>query len=262
MFLLLLAFAHLAVEDAMPAPVAAAPGEILVAPGAAVRAATLAQLTRSPPQPVEVRFMCEISDRGEPRRCLSANAPLPATWPEFYDRSAEFGRSMLEAGADEIMRAALDRVRVVRLRVDPAAASRRRLVILTETISATDAWPVAPPAVAAGRIPAAELQFSYPDAAPELLDTIYPEYALRNEWWARVVMTCRVADGAALQCRDAVIELPDRSDARQQERAEVSRQMIMASYQLSSVARVEPKAPGRDLAGQDVEFSLTWRIED
>jgi hypothetical protein len=248
-------------DERFPVPVAASPAEILLAPSAALRSATVGRPGGSPGEPAIVRIVCAVRpSRGFPERCmLLAPTSLPATWPDFRREADAFARTMASPAADPVARAALERVRLIRLRPRPAAGSDiLRAVIFTETIQASDFLP--PPAAAAERLRQDDLTM-VARGDTGLLTSLYPLQALRNHRPARVAMTCRIGGDHFLLCADGTVTMaPDPSSDAERD-ADMARQFLLASIQAASLTRVAPRTrDGRDTIGRIVEISMGWTV--
>ena len=255
----LLLISDQAVPTTLPTPTGVASTEVALAPSAALKAATLAELGAHPREPIGFRFICAIRrDLGNPDRCIPADGAAPASnWAEFDRQSLRFQSAMTEATANEVERAAYTRVRWMRLQRDPKAADTRRLVILTTIVSPSDALPDLAPAP---RIPRSDVRLVEVGDGGELGASLYPEQALRIGWGARVTMLCRIQQDLGILCRDGSVVVPERDDVSIAQRLEMSREFIFASYQYSSLVRAEPLVPGAEIVGRDVEYSISWAV--
>lgn len=241
-------------SDRLPAPVEARDADIVIPVSESVRAATLSRMPQPPARPVTVSLACDISlYNGEPRRCVPAQSlPQLRTWSDFYAAAGAFGEKLEAPGADAAVRAAFERVRVLRVR-RPAAVTRdeRKLMLFTQVVSASDAMPALP---AAERLEAADVTLADQPGDFRAWD-LYPEVALRNEDQATVSVLCRVRPDGGLLCRDARVtwfsSKPIATD----------RLFELVTYQMMSLRKVGPLArDGRPTAGRDLATRVGWRL--
>jgi hypothetical protein len=248
------------IAASLPAPVDADAYGVVLPPSAALRSGTAAELPSPPVAPRRVDLICSIRvEFGAPDECLPAETSLAGLdETEFTRAGRAFREDLRKAEADPIVRAALTRIMLMRLRADRPRTGETVLVRFSETIAARDLVPDPAPAE---RIDRESLQFE--PLPPELTNSLFPVRALRNERQARVTMICRIGGDQRLQCRGGTVTMPGfrpEFDSPQAE-AEMERDFLMASYQLSSLLRVAPTTiDGRQVAGRDVEYSVSWVI--
>ncbi|HEY0313741.1 MAG TPA: hypothetical protein VGC56_14765 [Allosphingosinicella sp.] len=251
--LLLLGLAP-APDARLPAPIEAKAGDIVLAPSASVRAATIAPLARPPERPMTVKLACEVHANGEPIRCVRAESLGGlARWSDFYAAADSLARSLYEPGGDLIVRGAYERVHALRVR---AWKSRdfagKAFMLFSEVIAAGDA---APPPQPAETVSAESLVFEDSPAGLDM-DQLYPEAALRNEVQPHVTITCRVQPSRELLCRDGEVAWFQPLDGA------ATRQMLLATYQFAAARKVAPLTrDGRQTVGRDVRIDVHWNLK-
>jgi hypothetical protein len=252
MFVLPAALALMGANNPQPPlgePVAVTANDIIASPSAAVKSAVLDAAESQPAKPVSFDFICMASAEGAIFDCIPGSNALPpkATWLDF----------IRIAGVDEKKSADHSLVALARLQArrtvlrERTGSPKTYLIRLSETLDPAAHVELAKPTRV---VTSKELHFAtVPDG--RLMSRLYPMAALRNGTGARVTARCRVQNDLSLFCYGG--------KTNESVRPGDAEDFVMATYQLWSAARVDPKTvDGQDAVGAEAELSINWQLGD
>lgn len=255
--LALLAAGAIRADETLPTPMLADEKSIALPVSAAVKSATIKELSTPIARPVRFTLLCSVLiARGRPLNCIQAEDPLPGTWDAFENKA--FALALRQSGptADPVLKVALDRIHEMRVHVPPGqASSGKTLMTFVETGSPDDAIPDPAPAETLSQRDVVIER----GADGEMLANLYPEIAIRNGILAKVVVTCRVIENRHLICRDGSVSTVNRHGDPVTNG--MGRDFRLASYQVVSTIVLGPKTKdGRDAVGRDVTMAINWSL--
>lgn len=246
--------ASLALAFALPVPLV--PGITETSPTAAVRALTVAEITKLPSAPAIHTLQCWVQGGGELHMCALADDGGTTDFAVLHQRNLA---TIDKAKADPILAAALARMPFYRVRLSSKSKTELATVLVQEKVSAADQAPRDAPI---GTIPKDGVELE--PKPMSIVAGLYPDVARRTELEARVTAMCRVLSDRSLLCREPIVELTNPNPKIGQQSVDrYKRSFAHSTLKAFAAMRAKPKTKlGEGSVGREVPIAINWTLQN